>query len=354
MEWQPEKTWVFAVGILEWQDQENFASFPDAKAGRFDQQLIDYFLEYGVPEEQLFYLQDQAATLEEIQANFPDFLSQTDEESFLIIYFTGHGTWNSETGEHYFINYDANVEDWDSYWSISSIFDDIENNFNGSKAMLMADCCCSGGLIDVAKQRDSEISYACISSVYSHYLSTGNWTFTESLLKGLWGSDPSVDLDEDGVISLYDFARYAELEVAFIEEQKSVFVTTNDFDPQMQLAVVSEEAIPNVGKRVMVEYEGENYKAKILAINEQGEFLVQYIKDKSEEWVTEERIFPYKPEMLEVGTPVEVLDENEKWWPAIVKKAWYGLHFISYNDYSELWDEWVSRDRIRLPEESMN
>ena len=350
MEWQPEKTWIFAVGLLEWEDEESFPSFPEAENGRFDLQLVNFFQESGIPEEQIVYLQDQEATLAAIQERFPEFLSKTEADHLLIVYFTGHGCWDKETGEHYFVNYDAVSDEWDTYWSVTSIFDEIENSFEGYQALLMADCCASGGLIDAAKQRDSEISYACVSSVYSHYTSTGAWTFTEALLKGLQGNSV-VDLDEDGVITLYDFARYAELEVAFIEEQKSVFVTTNDFDPQMQLAIVTEAAVPDVGKRVMVEYEEEQYKAKILEVNESGEFLVKYMIDGSQEWVTKDRIYPYKPEMMEIGTDVEVLDENEEWLPAIVKKSWYVLHLISYNDYSELWDEWVNSDRIRFPNE---
>lgn len=346
MEWNPETTWVFAVGLLEWEDSETFSPFPDAVDGRSDAQLVDFFRESGVPDDRIIYLQDGEATLEAIQESFPELLSQTDEDDLLIFYFTGHGGWDSDTGEHYFYNYDAAADDSDTYWAISSIFDDIEENFNGSKALLLADCCYSGGLIDEVKRRDTEISYACVTSAYAHNTSTGEWTFTASLLKGLQG-DPAVDLDEDRVITLYDFARYAELEVAFIEDQKSMFVTTNDFDPQMQLSIVEGESDPHFGRRVEVEYEEEWHKAKILDRNEDDEFLVYYIVDGSEDWVMGDRLRPYEPKMYDIGTSVEVQDEEEEWYPATVKKSWYGLHYISYDDYDEIWDEWVGCDRLR-------
>ncbi len=346
MEWNPETTWVFAVGLLEWEDSETFASFPDAVEGRFDAQLVDFFRESGVPDKQIIYLQDKEATLEIIRESLPKLLSETDEDDLLILYFTGHGGWDSETGEYYFYNYDAQADDAETHWAISSIFDDIEENFNGSKTLLLADCCYSGGLIDEVKLRDTEISYACVTSAYAHNTSTGEWTFTASLLKGLQG-DPAVDLDKDGVITLYDFARYAELEVAFIEDQKSMFVTTNDFDPQMQLSIVEGDSDPHFGRRVQVEYEEEWYKAKILDRNEDDEFLVYYIADRTEEWVTDDRISPYEPEMYDIGSSVEVLNEDEEWYPATVKKAWYGLHYISFDDYDDIWDEWVGCDRIR-------
>lgn len=346
MEWNPETTWVFAVGLLEWEDAETFSPFPDAVEGRFDAQLVDSFRESGVPDEQIIYLQDKEATLETIRESLPELLSETDEDDLLILYFAGHGGWDSETGEHYFYNYDAQAEDVETHWAISSIFDDIEENFNGSKALLLADCCYSGGLIDAVKRRDTDISYACVTSAYAHNTSTGEWTFTASLLKGLQG-DPAVDLDKDRVITLYDFARYAELEVAFIEDQKSMFVTTNDFDPQMQLSIVAGDSDPHFGRRVQVEYEEEWYKAKILDRNENDEFLVYYIADRTEEWVTGDRINPYEPEMYEIGSSVEVQNEDEEWYSATVKKAWYGLHYISYDDYDEIWDEWVGGDRLR-------
>ena len=36
--WQPSRTWVVAVGILEWQDSDSFDSFP--KEGRKDAELV--------------------------------------------------------------------------------------------------------------------------------------------------------------------------------------------------------------------------------------------------------------------------------------------------------------------------
>lgn len=343
-DWNPQKTWLFAVGILEWDNSDVWYGFPEAVEGRFDEKLVEFFQAAGIPEEQIIYLQDKEATIKAIQDSLTELLADTGEDDLFILYFAGHGDWDSDTGEHYFINYDANGEDQDNYWSISSIFDDIEDNFNGSKVLLLADCCYSGGLIDELKRRDSEISYACISSAYTHNTSTGDWTFTESVYKGLLGN-PVVDLDGDGVITLYDLARYAELEMAFIEEQKSMFLTTNDFDSQMVFASVSDEIELIEGKRVEVEYSGDWYKAKTLETND-SEVRVLYIDYQSEEWVEPERIRPYLPDMFAVGDEVEA-QSDEEWYPAKVKKAWYGLHLVSYDYYSDIWDEWVGSDYIR-------
>ncbi|MBD2313898.1 caspase family protein [Desertifilum sp. FACHB-1129] len=342
-EWSPETTRVFVVGLLEWEDPEIWAPFPDAVPGRFDAKLVQFFKSQGVPESQIVYLQDSEATLEAIQESLVEFLEDSDEEELLILYFAGHGDWDSETNEYYFANYDA-AEDYEGYWSVSSIIDDIEENFSGSHVLLMADCCYSGGLIDALKERDLSFAYACVTSAYSHNSSTGEWTFTEALMKGLQG-DPVVDLDGDGWITLYDFARYAELEMAFIEEQKSMFLTLNDFDPQMQLAKVTKRGTPGGEKRVEVEYDGTWYKAKILE-QKGNQARVFYIVDRSEEWVDSDRIRPYEPETFSKGKAVQV-EFEEEWYPATVKRGWYGLHFVGYDGYDETWDEWVGSDRIQ-------
>jgi hypothetical protein len=343
-DWEPSKTWLFAVGIIEYEDSETSSGFPDAAAGRFDQKLVDFFHSAEIPDEHIVYLQDQEATLDAIEENLAALLENTEEYDLFILYFAGHGDWDSDTDTYYFINYDAEDKERDNSWSISSIFELIENSFNGSKVLLLADCCFSGGLITQLNQLDSEISYACVSSAYAHNTSTGAWTFTEALYQGLLG-DPIVDLDGDRVITLYDFARYAELEMAFIESQKSMFVTTNDFDPQMILASVNDEIEPIEGKRVEVEFEGEWYKAKTL--KKQGsQVRIQYVVDQSEEWVEPERIRPYAPQMFAVGEEVEA-QSDEEWYPATVQKAWYGLHRVSYDDYPPTWDEWVGLDYIR-------
>jgi Caspase domain/Agenet domain len=344
-DWTATKTWVFAVGLLEWKHPDVWAPFPDAVEGRFDAKLVEFFRSQGVPDEQIVYLQDRAATLKAIQTNFTQFLAKTNPDDLLIFYFAGHGDWDGDSGTHYFINYDANAEDRDNYWSVSSIFDEIEQNFQGSQVLLLADCCYSGGLIDEVKQRNSKIDYACVTSAYSHNASTGEWTFTKSLYKGLQG-DPRVDKDSDRVISLYDFARYAELEMAFIEEQKSMFYTSPNFNRNMRLAQVRGTAQPDLNKHIEVQYKGDWYKAKILASNN-GRFQVRYIGyDWEPEWVENNRIRPYNPKMFTVGDKVEV-ESEEKWYPATVKQAWYGLHFVSYDDFSANWNEWVGSDRIR-------
>lgn len=347
--WTPQDTWVFAVGILQWEQADVFAPFPDAIPNRADQKLMHILRSQGVPSDQICYLQDQEAKLSNIQKQLAQVLARAEPHHLVILYFAGHGDWDSETGDHFFINYDANADDRENYWSVASIFDAIATSFQGAGVLLLADCCFSGGLIEQAKQQSLETSIACITSAYSHNSSTGQWTFTESLCRG-WSGDVVVDLDDDRVISLYDLARYVELEMAFVEEQKSMFLTTGAFDPQMQIAVVKPGADGDPERRVEVKWEDGNwYKAKTLGYGDR-QVRIRYVEDGSEAWVAEQDVRPYEPQGFAPKERVQVLFDQD-WYAATVKKFWYGLHFIGYDGYGDNWDEWVSCDRIR-PSES--
>ncbi|HMS38741.1 MAG TPA: hypothetical protein PKE69_00820, partial [Pyrinomonadaceae bacterium] len=72
--WNPKRTWVFFVGLLEWKDKETFASFP--QENRRDEVLLDVLRQRGVPENQIVYLKDSAATTSRVQSSFEKFLTK--------------------------------------------------------------------------------------------------------------------------------------------------------------------------------------------------------------------------------------------------------------------------------------
>jgi hypothetical protein len=40
--------------------------------------------------------------------------------------------------------------------------------------------------------------------------------------------------------------------------------------------------------------------------------------------------------------------QDQKWYPATIRKAWYGLHLVHYDDYDSSADEWVGPGAVRL------
>src|SRR5262245_54126714 len=145
LDWDPEHTWVFAVGILEWEHSDIYASFPAAMKNRRDAQLVEYFKDAGVPDNQIIYLQDAAATKKRIEREFRALLDKTDKGDLLVFYFAGHGSRNPDSGETWFANYDAGRSNA-SAWNVRSIFKVIDNHFSGNRVLMLADCCHSGAL----------------------------------------------------------------------------------------------------------------------------------------------------------------------------------------------------------------
>jgi hypothetical protein len=356
LDWDPEHTWVFAVGILEWEHSDIYPSFPAAMKDRRDKQLVEYFREAGVPNEQITYLQDAAATKWRVEHEFRALLDKTDDGDLLIFYFAGHGSRDADSQETWFANYDAGESD-DSAWNIRSIFTAIDNHFSGNRALLLADCCHSGALYDECRRRnrddgDAELAYAALTSSYSHNTSTGNWTYSDSLLAGFRG-ESQVDLNHDEIIELNELAQYTDLELAFLEGQKSMFFAAPAFPRAAKFAWVEDELVPRVGGRVEVESKGRWYRAKIIDVDvDQVEVHYAGFGDSWDEWVGTDRVRPYQPAQFAEGGKVDVQwQKDQKWYPATVRKAWYGLHLVHYDDYDNTTDEWVGPGAIRLRSE---
>jgi hypothetical protein len=340
-DWQPKRTWVVVVGVLEWQSKA-FTPFP--QKDRRDAELVDFFRSSGMPAAQTIFLKDRQATRANITNVLAKVLTQTRKGDLLFLYYAGHGTKGKDNAV-FFANYDADPKHPGSAWSVASIFDTIERYFKGSHVLLAADCCHSGALGLEAKKRKSAIAYACLTSVTASGLSTNNWTFTECLLRGFRG-DALLDLNGDGSIQLEELARFTEAEMIFAEGQMSSFTTMNGFG-SLKLAATKKRVLPKMQRRVEVEWRGSWYKAFVEA--EKGNFYrIHYAGYDSswDEWVGKDRIRVFAPKQVPAGSKVEV-EWSGKWYPARILEVKHGMHLVHYDGYEASWDEWVPIRRIR-------
>lgn len=286
IEWRPQKTWVFVVGTLEWEDAETFASFP--KENRRDAQVVRFFRQKGVPSSHLVYLADAQATTSRVQSALAKMLDQTGEGDLLFFYYTGHGYQSEDGTKTFFATYDAS--DDQQGWSTDAIVRTIAGKFRGDRVILAADCCYSGALVDRVRRLGNSLSFACFTSSTSKDSSTGNWTFTEMLLAGLRGQS-FADLNGDGGVTLSEIARAVRDDMRFAEDQTSASILTGDLEADTRIAAAPPKRDRAIGRRVEVYADGDWWKARIIdARNHQ--YLVHYYgyEVADDQWVDPDAI----------------------------------------------------------------
>ncbi len=346
--WQPQHTWVFVVGLVQFKDKDLFDSFDTAN--RRDEKLVQFFRGQGVPSDHIVYLEDKAATLKAIQTSLATLLQKTSAGDSLMFYYEGHGYRSDDETkpDAYFATYDTDDENVLG-WSVSSIPPTIDRYFKGNRAFLTADCCYSGFLAETVNKNQGRIAYACVTSSSAREESTGHWTFTDCLLDALHGA-PYVDLNGDGAVSVGEFATHAHDEMALAEEQHTSFSLANDFSRETVLAASGTRPPAPIGKRVKAKQDGVWYAARVVAVKA-GQVEVKYIGyDEPGEWFDTDdatQLQWIKPQSTySVGAAVEVKWQGD-WYPAKVLKVDGAVYFIHYRDDDSSWDEWVSSKRIR-------
>jgi hypothetical protein len=344
--WQPQKTWVFAVGVLGWKHADIYGSFP--VKNRRDNTLVDFFKEQGVLDSQIVYLQDKQATQARIDAAFAEQLKKLHPDDLLIVYYAGHGTKSDKDDDDvYLASYDAGDDDVDG-WSVNSIPAKINASKCG-RVLWLIDCCYSGQAGLAITRQSKGPAYAAVTSSAASESSTEHWTFTEALLDALHGVS-YVDLNHNGTVTLAEFAAHVEADMNAAEEQRSTFEHTKGFDPEMALAAATPLSNPRIGERAKArDSNGDLYACRIIDARDQ-KFRIHFIgyEDDEDVWVAPEDLEPIKAVAYPKGTKVEVLWKKQ-WYPATVLQAKEGVHLIHYNDYETKWDEWVPSRRIRQP-----
>jgi len=347
--WNPEKTRVFVVGLLEWQHADIWSPFPNCVPNRRDQQLYEFFQDAGVPDEQSCYLQDSAATRLKAIAAFKALLAESQPDELLVFYFAGHGYLNDDADCGYLATYDAG-KDEESGWAVPAVFNLIEKHFRGRRALMLADCCHSGFINKEAQSRgESRVSFGCLTSVGWRCTSTGGWTFSDSLLKALRGR-PTTDYNDDGYVEFNEVAEYVGRELAFVDGQKSTFAVTGKFNRELKLAEVDGEASPEEDEHCEAYSAGKWYKAEVVEYDEASDmYLVHYNNwsDQYDEWLASDCVRPFQPVKYEVGARVLATDDGQKWYPATVLKSWYGVHLVHYDGWDSSWDQWVGPHAIK-------
>jgi hypothetical protein len=337
-EWNPSRTWVFAVGVIQYPDGEHWA-----QEGRSDARLIEALVRRGVPRGQIAFLTDANATAANVRTTLESVLACASEDDTLLFYFAGHGD-KDDNNVGNFVLYDEPL-------AMPSVFATIERHFRGARALLFADCCFSGTLALDAIHRAGRVSCGVLTSSSASRVSTGAWTFTDCVVKAFEGG-LSVDADGDGLVTFRELGRYAEREMAYSDGQLSTFVATPGFDADLVLAKGQRRAHPRIGEFVnAVASDGETYRGKIVSARP-GQFEVRYdgYEESDNEWRPEDAVTTWCPPEHPPGTRLEAQDASGDWYPAEVLAVRSGVHLVRYDGYEPWWDEWLDPSRLRVAE----
>lgn len=230
-DWNPKNTKVviLGLGLNDWDD-------PDDPIGHRDLVLHKFFKKAGVPDKNNVHIRDAKGDYDSIWNFLPDFLADSDEDTFFIFYYAGHGDLVEDSEWDYDLYFCHPDENKDSF-TLGDLMTAIEENFNGYNVLMLADCCYSGNIARLAAEYETDFYLAGLTSALSTILSTGSWTFTDCVLEALNGK-AHIDKDDSGTISIKELAAYVKKQMRDVEEQKSDFGYGPEFDVEMCLAVV--------------------------------------------------------------------------------------------------------------------
>lgn len=348
----PRTTWAVIAGVLEWQDP-GLGSFP--KENRKDRALFDKLGEIGVPAAQRTLLLDGEATAGAIAETLAAVVARAGSEATLIFYFAGHGV-RDDDGRIVFTTSDTRLDRLDRTGLEMGNLRRMLSGFRGQRLILLADSCHSGGLGEVAKALSGARQTVALTSSEASNTSTGNWTFSQTLIDGFSGR-ALLDRDDDGSLTFGELATEVGEAMRHRERQRYGFASFG-VAPSLIIAKakklesgarVAAGKASELQRRDWVKADDEQI-GRILEIDrtrQGGRALVELFdySDVRRTWLPLASLEPDRLETWPAGSPLRVTWKNQI-WDAKVREVAGGFMLITYPGYDARWDEWIGADRV--------
>ena len=340
-------TWVFVYGILKWADKKTYTKFENTD--RVDNEMVELFKKKGVPNNQILYLKDYKAGLDDVKKKLIEFLRKSkNPKDTLIFYYSGHGYLN-EQGQSCIVPY------YGEEWSANEIMKTVYENFRGDNAIFLTECCNSGEFSEEAEKYHNRY-YASLNSITKDKTSTGNWTFSKCVLYGFEGKS-FIPRKKSSEITLNDLAQYIDIEMAKVDRQKADYSIPATMTNWIVADNVPAITHPRVGEHVNVEYsdpKGKKYDwLGFIESYKNKKFLVRFYSYTNDETdlIDEKDLKTVNyTEKYPIGSSVKAFcDDEKKWFPAKILKYFCGLYYVHYKNYSSKYDEWVPSEDIKIP-----
>ncbi len=266
--------WAVVIGISQYQHPE----IPKLKYAHRDAQAFSDFLRSpnggAFSDDHILLLLNEQATRKNIENAMFQFLSKTDPNDLVVIFYSGHGSTLGKENA-YFVTYDANPYDFEnSAFKMRNIQKAMESSIQAERVIVFADACFSGSvntyikgkrgpleenlinryLIEMAKTRPGIISFT--SSAEGEFSKEGwfyweHGLFTYFLISGLGGKvtdtqgrvQKSVPADKngDGIVSIGEIIEYVTSAVAKMSgDQQHPQISRTNFDQNLPLSIIRE------------------------------------------------------------------------------------------------------------------
>ena len=331
-----KNTNIVLTGVLDYSSCENIISFESDK--RKDYELYKTLISKFINTKYTVFLKESDVNKKNVLQKIYEALHNQESKDLFIFYFTGHGIL-SDNGEPGLLMSDSTIITKTELKNI------LQQNNKNQKMILFGDFCYSGLLADIARELNLEgLDINAITSASSN-LSTGNWSYTQTLIDSFEGRS-IIDKDNKGFINFIDIAKEVQNVMFNRERQKSDYYLL----PNLENSTISNAKIKIMNNTSNIKYDGwysSNEGITRVTDFKDDLFEVEYYNYNTYkfEFLKESELSPIQIADFEVGNHINV-DCEEGTYKAMIIEVDRIFYKVSYVGWGSEWNEWITKHRI--------
>lgn len=249
-----EDAYAVIIGITDYRSNK----IPKVKYAKRDAETVkDYLINMcGIPRENIMMLIDEKAAKSDLEAYIEEWLARNvSKNSFVFVYFAGHGTPNPEKGDAYLVPYDGEPGFISKLYPLSRFYNSLEE-LPTDNIVVALDACFSGAggrsvieegkrplvpvKIPTAVKKAAVITASGADEISQDLDTKRHGLFTYYFLKGLRGE---ADANGDNWVTLGELYDYCQPKI-LLESKKLGYTQTPKIFPEP----LGEKASIKIGK----------------------------------------------------------------------------------------------------------